>query len=71
VAQGISTAWFALTATGTHLENVAAPLALEIELGSGSWETSLIPPNLDLKADEVDKVILDLLIVMGPKRGSQ
>ena len=62
-------AWFVLSLIGIQERqpaNVAVPLALEIELGAGSWETSLIPPKDELSHGELDMVSLDLLLVIDP-----
>ncbi|GKY93537.1 hypothetical protein MPSEU_000321100 [Mayamaea pseudoterrestris] len=67
IAQSASVAWFELTLTGmseASSTGVAIPLALEIELGNGSWETSMIPRRLDLAEGAVDTFRLDLLIVL-------
>jgi len=43
----------------------AIPLRLEIEVGAGSWETSLIQPRENMADGEVDRVPLDLILVVG------
>jgi len=74
LVQSTSTAWFELflppdpavdasIVTGRR----AVPLALQIEIGNGSWESSLIKPaSTDKKeSNEVDRVTFDLVLVLG------
>jgi hypothetical protein len=77
VAQSASTAWFELvapviatpssaydaTTTTASAASPAVPLALQIEVGNGSWESSLVTPKQLLVAAGVkDWVTFDLLI---------
>jgi hypothetical protein len=67
VAQSASMAWFELSIRGigdAQSVSVGAPLALEIELGNGSWETSMIARKSDLAPGAVDTFRLDLLFVI-------
>jgi hypothetical protein len=55
VAQSASTAWFQL-----NLAN-AVPFALQIEVGKGSWESSLIEAR-QIEGEEPDRVTFDLVL---------
>jgi hypothetical protein len=71
VSQNSSVAWFELSIARMHSSPtvaIATPLALEIEVGNGSWETSLISPRRDLADGEVDTVRLNLLLVLEPAK---
>jgi hypothetical protein len=73
VAQSRSIAWFDLSLTLNQDDEsmaassyIAVPLALEIELGEGSWESSLIPPSTShLQEGKADRVGFDLLVLVG------
>lgn len=44
---------------------VALPLSLQVELGNGSWESSLIPPSTNTTNDDnKDHVTFDLVLVL-------
>ena len=60
VAKSASDAWLELVLPSL-LENAAnaVPLALEVDLGNGSWESSLIPTQPNVPDD---KVTLDLVL---------
>lgn len=61
VASSSSTAWFELLTFGlesTDGQYPAIPIALEVEVGNGSWESSLIPQQ----QNENDFVSFDLVI---------
>jgi hypothetical protein len=74
IGQNSSTAWFELTTTNTTTNNTITtgssattsgevqsygiPIALEIELGNGSWESSLIPIQ-----NENDMVAFNIVLV--------
>ena len=69
LAQTASVAWFVLSSTGIEERQparIAVPLALEVEVGADSWETSLIPPKQGIAEGEADMVCLDLLLVVDP-----
>jgi hypothetical protein len=75
VAQSASTAWFELvapviptpsgaddaTTITVSTASPAVPLALQIEVGNGSWESSLVTPKQQ-EGDAKDWVTFDLLI---------
>jgi hypothetical protein len=70
VAQGASTAWFELVApiiptpsssTNDTITSPAVALALQIEVGNGSWQSSLVQPKPQ-EGDAKDWVTFDLLI---------
>jgi hypothetical protein len=67
IGQSSSTAWLELSLKETgnteSNSNMALPLALQIEVGDGSWETSLIPVD-PLGDDTTNTVSFDLVIVM-------
>ena len=78
VAQRASTAWYEWVVADWKVgaDNdespersvtaaTAIPLRLEIEVGAGSWETSLIQPRENMADGEVDRVPLDLILVVG------
>lgn len=59
-----SCAWFELVVTDAGLDsgmNCAVPISLQIEVGNGSWESSLI--RKETKGDEKDMVSFDLVII--------
>jgi len=63
VAVSTSTAWFELVTCGfpnsdTGTSRPGICIALEVEVGNGSWESSLIPQQ----KDEHDFVVVDLVI---------
>lgn len=63
VASSHSTVWFELLTfglEGAEGHHPAIPIALEVEVGNGSWESSLIPQ----KQNENDFVAFDLLIAV-------
>ena len=64
VASSHSTVWFELLTFGleatTEGQQPAIPLALEVEVGNGSWESSLIPQQ----QNENDFVAFDLVIAV-------
>lgn len=63
IAQSASIAWFELYIPSYEGRTVTAvPLALEIEVGNGSWESSLIQPRV-ISDSKADKVTLDLVLV--------
>lgn len=72
VTQNASTVWYELlVATGGSPEQnrelgptLAVPIALQIEVGDGSWESSLIPPAEPAAGEIVDWVTFDLVLVM-------
>jgi hypothetical protein len=62
VTQSAADAWFELVVLEPHADvslASAVPLALEVDLGHGSWESSLIPANDVAK----DMVVFDLVLV--------
>jgi hypothetical protein len=62
VAQSAADAWFELVVLEAHADASmasAVPLALEVDLGHGSWESSLIP-TIDVAKDIV---VFDLFLV--------
>jgi hypothetical protein len=61
VAKSASDAWYELVlpSSGENASN-AVPLAVEVDLGNGSWESSLIPTQPNVKDD---MVIFDLVLV--------
>jgi len=59
VAKTASDAWFELVAPDVSSSN-AIPLALQVDLGNGSWESSLIPTKPE--AGESDNVTFDLVL---------
>lgn len=60
VVVSASTVWFELSLVGEQAHSPSAyPMGLEIEIGNGSWETSLIQPE-----GEADRVKWDLVIVI-------
>ena len=64
VGQRKSCAWFELVVTDTAVDsgmNFAVPIALQIEVGDGSWESSLI--QAETKGEEKDMVSFDLVII--------
>jgi hypothetical protein len=71
VAQSASTAWFELvapvssandaTTTASAATSPAVALALQIEVGNGSWQSSLVQPKPQ-EGDAKDWVTFDLLI---------
>jgi hypothetical protein len=66
VGQKNSCAWFELVLFETKMDrgvNCAVPLALQIEVGDGSWDSSLVQAE-PVKDDETkDMVTFDLVIV--------
>jgi hypothetical protein len=66
VGQKNSCAWFELVLLEKSMEkgvNCAIPVALQIEVGDGSWESSLIQPQ-PVNGDEAkDMVTFDLVII--------
>jgi hypothetical protein len=61
VASSSSTAWFELVTAGLEVADGSRPglpISIEVELGNGSWESSLIPQ----KNPENDFVAFDLVI---------
>jgi hypothetical protein len=68
VGQKKSFAWFELvlmepTTTGRNLL-CAVPLSMQIEVGNGSWDSSLIPTNFLVEGEpKLDYVSFDLLIL--------
>ena len=61
-----SNAWFELILAETSLDkgiNSAVPIALQIEVGNGSWDSSLIRPEKKGDATTKDLVNFDLVIV--------
>ena len=61
VASSSSTAWFELVTTGLvahESRRPAIPIALQVQVGNGSWESSLIPQQ----KDDDDFVSFDLVI---------
>lgn len=66
VASRKSCAWFELVLLETSMDagiNNAVPLALQIEVGDGSWESSLIQPEESKGDRNTDMVTFDLVIV--------
>jgi len=65
VAKSASTAWFELTVLDVRTETSdllpAVPLALQIEVGNGSWQSSLVQPQ-QTTGDEEDWVTFDLVL---------
>lgn len=62
VASSSSTAWFELVTFGLDEmdgKRPAIPLAIEVEVGNGSWESSLIPQQ---QKNEGDFVAFDLVL---------
>lgn len=61
-----SCAWIELVLLETAMHsgvNNAVPLALQIEVGDGSWESSLIQPEASKGDGTTDMVTFDLVIV--------
>lgn len=48
---------------GSGASHVAAALSLRIEVGEGSWESSLVKPRSSEREGEVDTVNVDLLVL--------
>jgi hypothetical protein len=74
VAQQSDTAWIELVVSGEFAKSdccnnvtAAIPLALQIEVGNGSWEYSLIKTNNIEGYDWQDFVTLDLLVACDTK----
>lgn len=67
VGSANSNAWFELVVLEKAVpegHNHAVPLAMQIEVGSGSWDSSLILPNIkDEGDDSKDAVTFSLVIV--------
>ena len=66
-----STAWFELVVVAVAAPDEpvssAIPMSLQIEVGNGSWESSLIPPQVnDDEASAPDMVKFNLVIVSAP-----
>lgn len=65
VAQSASTAWFELVVPNVPAVDAAwrpaVPLALQIEVGNGSWQSSLVQPK-PVEGEEQDWVTFDLVI---------
>jgi hypothetical protein len=67
VTQKSAVAWFELVLVENTVENekeyyTAIPLALQIKVGAGSWENSLIQPDPSKVGEEKDMVTFDLVI---------
>jgi len=67
VAQSASTAWFEMSIPSTDGETAsqkaipAVPFALQIEVGDGSWDTSLVQKKAS-EGDEQDRVTFHLVL---------
>mmetsp|Transcript_32604 Transcript_32604/g.54614 ORF Transcript_32604/g.54614 Transcript_32604/m.54614 type:complete len:527 (-) Transcript_32604:532-2112(-) len=67
VGQKKSMAWFELVLLEPSQtdEYCAIPLSIQIQVGDGSWESSLIQPRQSLEGDAKDFVSFDLVIIWG------
>jgi hypothetical protein len=66
VEQKNSCAWFELVLLESSMEkgiNCAVPLSLQIQVGEGSWDSSLIQPEPTEGDEKKDMVNFDLVIV--------
>jgi len=74
LAHSASSSWFELTLLGIPKKHqrddasagtaTAVPLALQIEVGNGSWESSLIQSQITKGHGEPDRVIFDLILII-------
>lgn len=67
VTQKSAAAWFELVLVENAVDkekgyHTAYPLALQIKVGGGSWENSLIQPDPSKEGEEKDMVTFDLVI---------
>lgn len=63
ISHGASTAWFELTVPTTSESSsrtIGVPLSLQVEIGNGSWETSLVQAQT---TEEQDFANFDIIIV--------
>ena len=66
IGQKNSFAWFELVLLETKMEkglNCAVPLALQIEVGDGSWESSLVQAEPVAGGEGKDVVTFDLVVI--------
>jgi hypothetical protein len=72
VATSSSSAWFEVNLVIANADQqpaakegvaMAVPLALQIEIGNESWESSLIQPRM-MEEDETDRVSFDLVVIV-------
>jgi hypothetical protein len=50
--------------TNTNADYLTVPLALQIEIGNGSWEASLIKRRHDIPNEEMDLVTFNLVALL-------
>ena len=66
LGQKKSVAWFELVVMESTIDqnvNSAVPITLELQVGDGSWESSLIQPQDDGNQDSKDLVSFDLVLI--------